>query len=264
MDRRLSSVVPILLLCLSLAACGESVATRAVVAQATPSPTSTPVPPTSTLAPPTATSVPPTATPVLPTFTPTPTPRATATVAPGRTPTATRPTATTAQTRPTATVTRTRTPTPTPLPVPEGVVAVPDMGARHVNEGQPLVIAHSPPSSGTHYLSPLRAGIYRQEASPGYWVHNLEHGYVVALVRCSADCDALFAQLQEIYATRLRVSMFGNVKFVATTYSDPLTNGEAQVAVVAWGYELLLPTLDADRIVSFYERFVDQGPEAIP
>jgi hypothetical protein len=148
--------------------------------------------------------------------------------------------------------------------LPEGVVAVPDMGARHVSEGQPLVIPHSPPSSGTHYPTPLPAGIYRQEANPGYWIHSLEHGYVVVLVHCDADCDAIFDQLQTLYTTRLGPSAFGNVKFIATTYSQPFTNGEAQVAVVAWDYELLLPAFDADRIVGFYDRFVDQGPEQIP
>jgi hypothetical protein len=126
------------------------------------------------------------------------------------------------------------------------------------------VLAHSPPSSGTHYPSALRAGIYRQEANPGNWIHSLEHGYVVALVKCAADCVAIFSRLDEIYATRLPKSIFGNVKFIATPYSQPYTNGEAQIALVAWGNELLLPTFDADTIVHFYESFVDRGPEAVP
>jgi hypothetical protein len=138
------------------------------------------------------------------------------------------------------------------------------MGASHVNDGQPIVPPHHPPSSGTHYPSAQPAGIYRQEIHFGYWVHSLEHGYVVALVRCDADCAAIFDQLQRLYDTRLPESSFGNVKFIATTYSAPFTSGEARIALVAWGYELLLPGFDADRILGFYERFVDQGPELVP
>jgi hypothetical protein len=138
------------------------------------------------------------------------------------------------------------------------------MGFGHVNDGQPLVHPHSQPSSGAHYPSALPAGIFRQEANTGYWLHSLEHGYVVALVKCTTDCATIFDQLQQLYDTELPESMFGNVKFIATTYSEPFTNGEAQIALVAWGYELLLPAYDADQILSFYNRFVDQGPEAVP
>ena len=149
-------------------------------------------------------------------------------------------------------------------PLPAGVVAVPDMGAKHVSEGQPLVLPHSPPSSGNHYPSALPGGIYRQEANPGNWIHSLEHGYVVALVKCSTDCSAIFNQLQTLYNVGLPKGQFGNVKFIATTYSQPYTNGEAKIALAAWDYELLLPTYDEARIVSFYQRFADQGPEAVP
>lgn len=224
MRRQPLSVALLLLLCLSLAACGQA-------AIATPMT----VPPTATR-PPRAAAVQPTSP-------------------------ATRP-------QPAATLVRPNVASPgagTPVaPLPAGVVAVPSLGAQHVSEGQPLVIPHSPPSSGQHYPSALPAGIYRQGAQPGNWIHSLEHGYVVALVRCSADCNAIFDQLQTISTTRLSVSRFGNVKFIATTYNEPFTNGEAQIALVAWGYELLLPTLDASRIVGFYARFVDQGPELVP
>src|SRR6185503_14587145 len=96
-------------------------------------------------------------------------------------------------------------------PLPAGVVAVPDLGAKHVSEGQPLVLPHSPPSSGNHYPSALPGGIYRQEANPGNWVHSLEHGYVVALVKCDTDCNAIFNQLQTLYNLGLPKGKFGNV-----------------------------------------------------
>ena len=152
----------------------------------------------------------------------------------------------------------------TPTAAIAGVVAVPDEGRGHVNEGQPLVYRHSPPSSGTHYAVALPGGIYRQEANPGYWVHSLEHGYVVALVKCASDCAAVFDRLQVLFTSRLPPSQFGTVKFIATPYSQPYTAGDAPLALVAWGQELLLQSIDEDAIVRFYGAFADKGPEAVP
>jgi Protein of unknown function (DUF3105) len=149
-------------------------------------------------------------------------------------------------------------------------VTVPDEGAGHVNDGTPLTFVHSPPSSGKHYPSAQPAGIYAtQEVNEGYWVHSLEHGYVVALVNCDTNCDAIFSQLKDLYDSGLKKSHFGNVKFVATKYSKPFTDGNSPpVTLVAWDHEMELGfdngQLDRKAIQRFYDKFVDKGPEDIP
>jgi hypothetical protein len=145
-------------------------------------------------------------------------------------------------------------------------VEVPNEGAEHVNDGTPLTFQHIPPSSGNHYPSAQPAGIYpEQEINEGYWIHSLEHGYVVALVKCTDNCAIVFDQLEGIYDDVLKESRFGNVKFIATKYSKPFTNGNSPlVTLVAWNHEMELDTVDQQQIERFYNKFVDQGPENVP
>lgn len=145
-------------------------------------------------------------------------------------------------------------------------VAVADEGAGHVNDGEVLTFQHIPPSSGTHYPSAQPAGIYEnQEINEGYFVHSLEHGYIVALVQCTDNCGPVFDQLEDIYDNVLKDSRFGNVKFVATKYSKPFTNGNKPlVTLLAWNHEMELATVDRQQIERFYNKFVDKGPENVP
>ena len=145
-------------------------------------------------------------------------------------------------------------------------VAVPDEGRGHVNETETLNFQHIPPSSGTHYPTAQPAGIYRtQEIKEGYFVHSLEHGYVVALVKCTTNCGQVFDQLQDIYDKSLPKSSFGNVKFLALKYDRAFTDGNSPVVtMLAWDHEMELNTVDRDQIVKFYQKFVDKGPEQVP
>ena len=136
-------------------------------------------------------------------------------------------------------------------------------GQGHVNVGETLTFAHLPPSSGKHYPTAQPPGIYRQEVQEGFWVHSLEHGYIVAAVKCTTDCDQIFNQLEEINKT-LPNSQFGNVKFIATPYSKTATDGDAKITLLAWANEQKLDAVDKDTIVRFYKKFVDKGPELVP
>jgi hypothetical protein len=149
-------------------------------------------------------------------------------------------------------------------------VAVPIEDAGHVNDGEPLTYQHYPPSSGKHYPSAQPPGVYNnQEINEGYWLHSLEHGYIAALVKCTDNCGPIFEQLEDIYENDLKESAFGNVKFVATKYSKPYTDGSSPtVMLTAWGYEMEVPItngqLDRQAIERFYNKFVDKGPENVP
>jgi hypothetical protein len=139
------------------------------------------------------------------------------------------------------------------------VQSMPDMGADHVATGDYIDYEHYPPSSGTHYGETAEYGVHDAPLAPGYWVHNLEHGAVVILYRCDADCDARQAALQAFYDSA-PPGRFDNVKLVIA----PDERIAAPVVALAWGYQLNLAEVDPDALFGFYERFVDQGPEAVP
>jgi len=142
-------------------------------------------------------------------------------------------------------------------------VAVPEEGRGHIAADTALTFKHYPPSSGTHYPSAQRAGVYRQEVPEGYWVHSLEHGYIVVLVRCTTNCDEIYNQLDAIYKG-LPSSKSGNVKFVVTPYSKPYSDGDSPLMLMTWDHEQRLDRVDRDTITQFYNKFVDKGPEDIP
>ncbi len=98
--------------------------------------------------------------------------------------------------------------------------------------------------------------MYSTQIADGYWVHNLEHGGIVLLYKCEAGCDSTVAEIKAIDA-RLPRSKWGNVKFLATQYTEM----DAPFTLVAWNRQQALTRLDEEAIRSFYRQFVDQGPE---
>lgn len=146
-------------------------------------------------------------------------------------------------------------------------VPVPSEGEGHVDEGTELTYKHYPPSSGKHFNTPQPAGIYREEVPEGKFLHSLEHGYVVVLLKCPDGCPDLYEKFTELYNSGdLKKSQFGNVKFIVTPYSKPFSNpaDEAPITLLAWNHELMLKEFDRDKIIRFYERYVDKGPELVP
>lgn len=144
--------------------------------------------------------------------------------------------------------------------------ALPDEGRDHVRDGTPLNYKYNPPSSGSHYNQPQPAGVFDTEVSPGNWLHSLEHGYVVVLLKCPGGCPDLVAQMRQLYDKEIPNSRFGNKKLVVTLYSQAFTDPakEAPVTLVAWNREDMLPAFDRDKIVAFYKAYVDKGPEQVP
>lgn len=144
--------------------------------------------------------------------------------------------------------------------------ALPDEGRDHVNNGAPLSYKYYPPASGNHYNNPQPAGVYDTEVSPGNWMHSLEHGYVVVLLKCPTGCPDLVAQMRQLYDKQLPNSQFGTKKLVVTMYSQPFTDPakEAPITLVAWNREEMLPAFDRDKIIAFYKAYVDKGPELVP
>ncbi len=135
---------------------------------------------------------------------------------------------------------------------------VPDEGYDHVPVGSAIPYRAHPPASGPHYPMPAPAGVYMQGLAPGFWVHNLEHGYIVVLFRPPA-APGVELRLQEMLRD-FPPSKFGNVKFVAAPYEDM----PHQYAVLSWDWRLWLHELDRAKVLEFYRAHVDQGREDLP
>lgn len=142
--------------------------------------------------------------------------------------------------------------------------AVADEGRGHVTRPTTVAYKHQPPSSGSHYsdsLAPRPWGTNHDAILAQEYVHNLEHGGVALLYRCSgSECDDFYSQAQQLFGQLPKDPKFGEVKFV----SSPYQNMTPKFALVAWDHEQDFTGFPATAdVTAFYNKFVDQGPEAV-
>jgi hypothetical protein len=145
-------------------------------------------------------------------------------------------------------------------------IVTPLGGFDHVQTGSKIEYPTCPPASGPHYsqagIAPLRPAYYGPDAGvgPGNWVHNLEHGFAVALYRCTggrcpseADLEALRAFVAEGPSTQLATACGYRSKVLAVRFDDMAT----PFAMVAWQRVLLLDTFDKSGALEFARQWID-------
>jgi hypothetical protein len=156
---------------------------------------------------------------------------------------------------------------------PEDGQVTADLGRQHVATGSQLTYLFCPSTSGLHYsesgVAPARPGYYRPDADigPGSWVHNLEHGYVVALYRCTDDVcpsEEVLAELRRFVnngpPTDKAAACGYRSKVLAARFDDMST----PFALLAWNRALLLDSFDADAALDFAQRWIEKdGPESL-
>lgn len=129
--------------------------------------------------------------------------------------------------------------------------------------------AFCPPTSGDHFnvnnRGPIKAGVYpkTQEQIPGGWLHNLEHGYVIALYRCSgpSDCPSPdeLAQMQAFFDQAPdSVNPSCPSKIIVARFDSM----DTRFALLAWGRALLVDEFDLDTALLFTQQWLDH--EAVP
>ena len=143
-----------------------------------------------------------------------------------------------------------------------------EMPHLHVAEGTVVTYNHNPPTSGCHYnlgygKAPIASGVYlpsNTTLTPEYWVHNLEHGYVVVSYNCPTGCDSDFQALNAWYHT-LPPDPGGAVsypKFIAV----PDTAQKEKWDVESWDwFDPVGSTLNLNEVKKFYDNHVNQSPE---
>lgn len=143
---------------------------------------------------------------------------------------------------------------PGPLP---GEEVVFDEGRGEVPVGTPLTFQNYPPSSGTHYDTGAAWGFAAEPITEGYYLNNLARGGVVVLYECAEDCATLEADLQTFLEKAPKDTQFNTVKVIVSRYERPLP---APIVALAWGYQLKLSSYAEATLLTWYKRFVNQGP----
>lgn len=138
--------------------------------------------------------------------------------------------------------------------------AVPDEGRYHIEFGQTAKYDHFPPSSGLHYGKILNWGFYNEAIPPEYWVHSLEHGGIVILYNCASSCKDTEDAIWQVVQKAPPEDQFNEVKILVT----PNSQIDHKVVALAWDTELDLDEANYDILLDFYNRHVNQGPEAAP
>ena len=134
---------------------------------------------------------------------------------------------------------------------------IPDEGFNHVAVGSQIRDKANPPASGPHYPFPAPSGVYLNGLQTGFWVHSLEHGYIVLLYRPPASAEHL-AEFDRM-TKQFPKSKYGNVKLVIAPYPDM----PHPYAVLAWDWRLQMESFDRATVLQFYKEHVDHGREDV-
>lgn len=160
------------------------------------------------------------------------------------------------------------TPTATPSPAPSatqhlGYVQT-DLGNTHISPGSFQKYPFCPPASGKHYNAsgsgPIRPGVFGpdDQTMPQGWLHNLEHGGLAILYRCTgsdtACSDAGQAAFKQFYQSFPNSPVCnlppGSVGPVIARFDQMAT----PYAALVWGIELPLDSFDTAKILEFFQQ----------
>lgn len=159
-------------------------------------------------------------------------------------------------------------PTPEPQPTARLGFTTQDLGRSHVAAGTSVKYAFCAPTSGDHYnvpgQAPMQPAVYgpASEKYPQYWIHNLEHGYVVLAYRCPSgvagqgDCisQADLDKIQGWYDNTPPPTGSTCAKKVLAVRLDSMTT---PFALLAWDRALLMDTFDVETANTFTQQWVD-------
>jgi hypothetical protein len=146
--------------------------------------------------------------------------------------------------------------------------ATQDLGRDHVATGSTIRYAFCPPASGSHWnaagRAPLQRRIYQpgDDVTPGNWVHNLEHGYVVIAYRDLLTDDQK-AGIQEVFDTANQGPIAAQCNLPNKVIAVPFKDINEPFALIAWDRVLLMPEWDTQTALTFANQWQEspQHPE---
>lgn len=140
--------------------------------------------------------------------------------------------------------------------------AIDEMPHTHIRPPATVTYLHNPPTSGCHYdlgygNAPIQTGVYNQSVPNEFWVHNLEHGYIVVLYNCPNGCTTEFNQLHDWYKSLQPTQGVPYAKAVVLPY----TNMDVPFAVESWDWYDPMPVFSLSEVQKFYANHENNGPE---
>jgi hypothetical protein len=127
-------------------------------------------------------------------------------------------------------------------------------GGVHVDIGSTIEWGHEPPHSGDHFPTWETAGEHAEVVERGYWVHNLEHGWIVLAYNCPAGCDAELEQLRAVLAARPDLDILMT--------EDPLLEG-SKFAAISWTWVHAFDEPVMAELLCFVDQHYDNAPESV-
>jgi uncharacterized protein DUF3105 len=144
--------------------------------------------------------------------------------------------------------------------------------SNHVPVGSSIEYPYCPPTSGQHYAqpaAPIPARVYppNEEKAPQYWLHNLEHGYVVLAYRCpsgilgTGDCPTQ-DEMNQMQAWFDQAPVSSNATCPKKVLVVRFDQMNTKFALLAWGRALLTDQFSVDTGLTFVQQWMDH--EAVP
>ena len=78
--------------------------------------------------------------------------------------------------------------------------AVADAGREHVTDIAGITYTSNPPTSGPHFPVWAKPGVYDRLISDGYFIHSMEHGYVIIWYDCTKPVSGSGYLISSVYA----------------------------------------------------------------
>lgn len=135
----------------------------------------------------------------------------------------------------------------------EGTVDYAIVSREHISEGTSGSGYNSnPPSSGPHWPSSAKNGIYDVSEPDERYIHDLEHGYVWISYKSGVGDEAINKLKNVVKADDWKIVMI------------PRDKNDANIALVAWGRVLNMDSLNEAKVKDFIKTYRNRGPEKTP
>lgn len=151
----------------------------------------------------------------------------------------------------------------------EGTADFQIVGRNHIASGTAGSGYNSnPPSSGPHWPSPAKNGIYDQALPDEQLIHNLEHGHVwIAYIRETEESSEATEGssgpkgISDEDINKLKEIVKGDEWKIVMS---PREKNDVSIALVAWGRVLKLDSFDEGKVKDFIRTYRNRGPENTP
>ncbi len=135
----------------------------------------------------------------------------------------------------------------------EGVQEFEIASRQHIASGTAATDHNSnPPTSGQHWPTPAKNGVFEKTLPDEQVLHSLEHGYIWISYKVDAP--------EEIIQNLKNIVQEDDWKLILS----PREKNDSQITIASWGRLLKMDEPDYDKVREFIRAFRNKGPEKTP